>query len=286
MPRIAPEHSFKTMETAQIWTPDRRLRVHPVRSGTRRFRPAVLAATLAVAFTASACSSSDGNGDSSSLTDADGGTAAAVEVDGRTLHLECTGTGSPTVVLQAGFGNAADIWSFSETATPAVQPGLATTNRVCSYDRPGSMITTTTRGGTVALADAPQRGRSDSAPMPRDPADVVTELHDLLAAADVPGPYVMAGHSLGGALSVLYRRTYPEEVGALVVVDSPLPPVRGLVDAEGWEALPRPQHRSGRRARLRARDLRHRRALRPDRGGRPAPRHPGDRGPAGRGQGE
>jgi pimeloyl-ACP methyl ester carboxylesterase len=98
------------------------------------------------------------------------------------------------------------------------------------------MITTTTRGGTVALADAPQRGRSDSAPMPRDPGDVVTELYDLLAAADVPGPYVMVGHSLGGTLSVLYARTYPDEVRALVVVDSPLPPLRGLIGAEpGYE---------------------------------------------------
>jgi pimeloyl-ACP methyl ester carboxylesterase len=46
--------------------------------------------------------------------------------------------------------------------------------------------------------------------VPRDPRDVVTALHDLLAAAAVPGPYVMAGHSLGGSLSVLYARTYPD----------------------------------------------------------------------------
>src|SRR6476620_12400850 len=109
-----------------------------------------------------------------------------VKVDGRTLYLECTGTGSPTVVLQSGFGSAGDIWSLSETATPAVQPGLATTNRACSYDRPGSPLLTTTRDGTVVPAER-QRGRSDAVPMPRDPADVVTELHDLLAAADVPG---------------------------------------------------------------------------------------------------
>src|SRR5262245_50471100 len=158
-----------------------------------------------------------------------------VKVDGRTLHLECTGTGSPTVILQSGHGNAGDIWSVSETAAPAVQPALTTTNRVCSYDRPGSTITTTTRDGTLALADEQQRGRSDAVPMPRDPADVVTELHDLLAAADVPGPYVMVGHSLGGTLSVLYARSYPDEVSALVVVDSPLPPLRRLSSAAAWE---------------------------------------------------
>ena len=156
-----------------------------------------------------------------------GDVAGLVEVSGRNLHLECIGTGSPTVILQSGFGNAGDIWSFAEADPPAVQPGLAASNRVCSYDRPGSMITTTTAAnGTVTLADAPTPGRSEPAPMPRDPAEVVTELHDLLAAADVPGPYVLVGHSLGGALNVLYARTYPDEVSALVLVDSPLPPER------------------------------------------------------------
>ena len=60
----------------------------------------------------------------------------AVEVNGRDLHLECIGTGSPTVVLQSGFGNGGDIWSLTEADPPAVQPGLASSNRVCSYDRP------------------------------------------------------------------------------------------------------------------------------------------------------
>jgi pimeloyl-ACP methyl ester carboxylesterase len=156
-----------------------------------------------------------------------GDAGTTVEVKGRRLYLECAGTGSPAVVLQHGFGAAADVWSFSETAAPAVQPELATTNRVCSYDRPGAKLTT--------IAPVLQRGRSDSVPMPRDPAAVVTELHDLLAAADVPGPYVMVGHSLGGTLSVLYARTYPDQVCALVVVDSPQPPLRGLISAKAWE---------------------------------------------------
>jgi pimeloyl-ACP methyl ester carboxylesterase len=70
--------------------------------------------------------------------------------------------------------------------------------------------------------------------MPRDPADVVTELHDLLAAADVPGPYVMVGHSLGGTLSVLYARRYPDEVRALVTVDSPVPALRDALTTKQW----------------------------------------------------
>ena len=66
---------------------------------------------------------------------------------------------------------------------------------------------------------------------------MVTELHDLLAAAKLPGPYVLVGHSLGGALNVLYAQTYPDEVGALVIVDSPLPPERGLITPQQREQV-------------------------------------------------
>ena len=141
------------------------------------------------------------------------------------------------MILQSGYGNAGDIWSLSDTTSPAVFPAIAETNRVCSYDRPGSMITTTNASGTLTLAETARPSRSDSASMPRDPADVVTELHDLLAAADVPGPYVLVGHSLGGAFDVLYALTYPDDVTALVVVDSPLPPDRDLLGPELWEAV-------------------------------------------------
>ena len=160
---------------------------------------------------------------------ADGAIAEQVDVGGRSLYLECRGTGSPTVVLQSGYGNAGDIWSVTDTSSPAVFPALAETNRVCIYDRPGSALSTRTdANGTVTLdPDGVRPGRSGPVPTtPRDPAEVVTELHDVLAAADVPGPYVMVGHSLGGALNVLYARTYPDEVAGLVIVDSPLPPQR------------------------------------------------------------
>ena len=171
------------------------------------------------------------------LTDDADHLAAAIEVDGRTLFIECRGTGAPTVVLQSGFGNAGDIWSVTDTASPAVFPALAETNRVCTYDRPGSMITTTNASGTLTLGETARPGRSGSVPMPRDPAAVVTELHDLLTAADVPGPYVLVGHSLGGAFDLLYAVTYPDEVAALVVVDSPLPPSRDNITPEVWESV-------------------------------------------------
>ena len=76
--------------------------------------------------------------------------AGRVEVgEGRHLYLDCRGEGSPTVVLQSGFGNAGDIWELSETDSPAVQPALAETTRVCAYDRPGSLVTTTVDDGKV-----------------------------------------------------------------------------------------------------------------------------------------
>jgi pimeloyl-ACP methyl ester carboxylesterase len=141
------------------------------------------------------------------------------------------------VVLQSGFGNAGDIWSLTDTSAPAVFPALAESNRVCVYDRPGSMITTTDAGGALALADSALPGRSDPAPMPRDAAEVVTELHDLLAVAGVPGPFVLVGHSLGGTFDVLYARTYPDEVSGLVVIDSPLPPNRDPISPQTWESV-------------------------------------------------
>ena len=195
------------------------------------------ASTETVQTPAANSTASTAETNSTAVTGGSDDLALVQEVDGRRLFLECRGSGSPTVILQSGFGNAGDIWSLTDTSAPAVFPALAESNRVCIYDRPGSMITTTDAGGTVALADTALPGRSDPAPMPRDPAEVVTELHDLLAAADVQGPFVLVGHSLGGAFDVLYARTYPDEVSGLVVVDSPLPPNRDLVDPQTWESV-------------------------------------------------
>ena len=203
---------------------------YPARGSAQPLRARSLAVVVAVALMAAACSSSDSDSSSNRGGASEArGIAETVEVGGRSIYLQCKGTGSPTVVLQAGYGNAGDIWSVTDTTSPAVFPALAKTNRVCTYDRPGSKITTTRAGGAVTLGETARRSRSDSAPMPRDPADVVTELHDLLAAADVPGPYVLVGHSLGGAFDLLYARTYPDEVSALVTVDSPLPAQRDLI---------------------------------------------------------
>ena len=117
-----------------------------------------------------------------------------VRVGGHRLHLWCTGTGSPVVVLEAGGGGNVLEWS-------RVQPEVAKTTRVCSSDRAGF-------------------GWSDLGPNPRSAAQIVSELHTLLQAAEVPGPYVLTAHSIGGLYVRLYASTYPTEVAAMVLVDT------------------------------------------------------------------
>ncbi|WP_168707084.1 alpha/beta fold hydrolase [Gordonia paraffinivorans] len=168
--------------------------------------------------------------------------AGRVEVgEGRHLYLDCRGEGSPTVVLQSGFGNAGDIWELSETDSPAVQPALAETTRVCAYDRPGSLVTTTVDDGKVSDSGRTEPARSDQVPMPRDPAEVVAELHELLDAAGEAGPYLLVGHSMGGPLQALFAATYPDETAGLVLVDAPMPELRDSVTPDQWELIAHPK---------------------------------------------
>jgi pimeloyl-ACP methyl ester carboxylesterase len=117
-----------------------------------------------------------------------------IDLGGYRLHLACQGEGSPTVVMEAAIGETGLMWSL-------VQPAVAKLTRACVYDRAGL-------------------GWSDPSPRPRTAAVMVEELHTLLATAEVPGPYVLVGHSLGGLLVRLYAARYPQEVAGLVLVDS------------------------------------------------------------------
>ena len=150
---------------------------------------------------------------STALVAASGEFAGLVDIgDGRRLWLECRGEGSPTVILEAGAGNDADTWDTvglaSGSEQTAVLPGVAGFTRVCAYDRPGTIL------------DLEHRSRSDPVPMPRTAGDIVADLHALLTAAAVPGPYVLAGHSFGGLVTRLYAATYPDDVVGLVLIDS------------------------------------------------------------------
>ncbi|HJU41409.1 MAG TPA: alpha/beta hydrolase [Vicinamibacterales bacterium] len=112
--------------------------------------------------------------------------------NGRRLHLLCSGQGAPTIILEAGASSFAIDWTL-------VQRELAKSNRVCSYDRAGM-------------------GWSD--PLPTDAlATEAADLRSLLAAAKVPGPYVLVGASRGGLLIRDYLARYPADVIGLVFID-------------------------------------------------------------------
>ncbi len=180
----------------------------PTADGARRF---LLATALLAALVG--CGGHPGN---NRTTGAGGDVANPIEIgNGRQLYLECHGKGGPTVILESGYHNSSDPWSQSDVAAPAVGPGvlpaLADDHRVCAYDRPG----------TLRFPDPPSiTDRSSPVAMPRTAQDVVQDLHALLAAAHVPGPYILVGHSLGGLFVRLYAQTYPDQVRALVFVDA------------------------------------------------------------------
>jgi pimeloyl-ACP methyl ester carboxylesterase len=117
-----------------------------------------------------------------------------IDVGGHSLHLRCSGSGSPTVVLEPGAGLMSSVLGW---ITPAVAPET----RVCVYDRAGH--------GWSELADTPQDG-----------AQIATDLHTLLERGNVPGPYVLAGHSFGGLYVQSFAAQYPDDVAGLVLVDA------------------------------------------------------------------
>ncbi len=170
-----------------------------------------------------------------------GDSAGLIDIGaGRRLYLECRGTGSPVVVLEAGYRSSARIWSqdLHQAGAPRtmVLAGVAAFTRVCAYDRPGTV---------ASLNDNVRPSRSDPIPMPRTAPDVVADLHALLSAAGVPAPYVFAGHSLGGLFVRLYASTYPHDVRGLILVDAYSEMLEMLLTPERWAALVRLNVRSG-----------------------------------------
>jgi pimeloyl-ACP methyl ester carboxylesterase len=119
----------------------------------------------------------------------------SVDIGGRHMQLYCTGHGTPTVILEAGLGGLLDSWR-------SVRPSIAAFTRVCSYDRAGY-------------------GASDAGPMPRTASAIAADLHELLRRGGEQSPYVLAGHSFGGYIVRVFNGLYPDDVGGLVLVDSP-----------------------------------------------------------------
>lgn len=190
----------------------------------RQRRAVKVAATMATVLLAAACGTSDSsqvrNDPSPQETGQNGSAqrdvAGIVDLgNGRSIYLECRGSGGPTVVLVAGLGGRADDW-MATTANPtlpagSVFPGVAGFTRVCAYDRPG---TATTNESGVELTKSTPLAR------PATVADSAADLDRLLTAAGETGPYVLVGHSLGGPIVRLYAAAHPQEVAGLVLDDA------------------------------------------------------------------
>ena len=162
---------------------------------------------------------------SNPLVTAVGNFSGFIEIsDGRKMFLECSGSANPTVILESGYRNDADIWSAElEPGMSPVFSQVARFTRVCAYDRPGTFL------------DADHLGRSTPVPMPRTAQDLVSDLHALLHTAQVPGPYVFAAHSFGGIFARLYASTYPKEVVGMVLVDALSEKARSGLTPDQWK---------------------------------------------------
>lgn len=119
------------------------------------------------------------------------------DVGGHRLHIDCAGTGSPTVVFQNGLGEVSVSWR-------RITQQVSRTSRVCVYDRAG-------------------QGWSDDVDARQDGIAIAEDLHVLLDRAGETGPYVLVGHSAGGLYSMIYADRYPDDVAGMVLLDSMSP---------------------------------------------------------------
>ncbi len=153
------------------------------------------------------------------LAQAASGDAHDIYIEDYRLHIECSGRGSPAVILDAGLGGSSLEWVF-------VVERLRRLTQVCTYDRAGY-------------------GDSDTGPLPRTSSRIVAELHHLLERAGVPPPYVLAGHSFGGYNMQLFARSYPALTVGLVLIDASHPDQVERFEAPPLNMVTAPNSRAG-----------------------------------------
>ena len=184
--------------------------------------------------TGSPCAPDESTAASDAFVPGDGERSGLVDLgDGREVFLQCSGSGSPTVVLISGAGVAADNWEYigdptsaSDPAVPsvdAVYPQAARSTRVCAYDRPG----------TEQMEGEPSR--STEVLQPTTSQDAAASLQAVLTAAKVPGPYVVVGHSWGGMIAQTFARERPDVVAGLVLVDPGSQYLQETLPPEVWD---------------------------------------------------
>ncbi len=138
-----------------------------------------------------------------------------ISVDGHQVHIYCTGTGAPTVILEGGRTAGSLVWAW-------VQRDVSKVSRVCSYDRPGY-------------------GWSDPTDIPLDAAHTSQQLHAFLQAANEKPPYIVVGHSMGGAYARMFAGDHREELAGLVLVDATHPSMMTSGAEIGLPPIDKPQ---------------------------------------------
>ena len=168
-------------------------------------------ASLAVAVALTGCGSGD-NAAQTTTVSSDAPIDRVVNVAGeRGLYLRCSGTGSPTLVMEGGDGDTSDSYAFAESR-------LAAVTRTCVYDRANL-------------------GGSDPAPGPRGFTDLVEDLDRLLVNAEIPGPYVLVGTSGGGYIVAGYAFANPTQISGMAFIEVPAPfrnPPPPIVEETKW----------------------------------------------------
>jgi pimeloyl-ACP methyl ester carboxylesterase len=176
-------------------------RLHRTRRRGAQRAPGVLALLVSVAV-ASSCSTSTGRDDSA---DPPARASDLYQVDGETAHLQCEGSGSPTLVFLGGMG-------FPTTTWTELRAGLGPDVRSCAWDYPGVSHST---GASMMTA-----------------ATAASSLHGTLRAADVPRPVVLVGHSIAGLTIRLYVGKHPHGVAGVVLFDPTVASFARMFDEE------------------------------------------------------